>query len=193
MNNAKLRHFHNVKDFFTALSRMVQGTKFLKQAADGKRIAPALAEKIMLAVTSVNECAYCSYLHTQTALAAGVEEKRIREILSGAFDNGNPQETIALLYAQHWAESRGATAEQARTRLAEYYGPDLASQIEGYLRIIYMGNMCSNTTVFFEDKSVPKTGKAGLLPVYLLCKPIASSIRRRGIRLAGKRPECSDS
>jgi AhpD family alkylhydroperoxidase len=36
-------------------------------------IAPAFRERLMLAVTAVNCCRYCSFVHTRMALAAGME------------------------------------------------------------------------------------------------------------------------
>jgi AhpD family alkylhydroperoxidase len=182
-DNSRLRHFRSLKDFFTAAGKLASGTKFLRKAGNDDKLSAALAEKIMLAVTSVNECAYCSYLHTQTALRAGVDGGEIREILSGVFDNGTAEETTLLLYARHWADTRGNPSAEAGKKLLDLVGPGKAGQVEAYLRIIYMGNMCSNTAVFFEDKTVSKADKAGLLPVYLLCKPIAGSIRARGLKL----------
>lgn len=141
----------------------------------------------MLAVTAVNECSYCSFLHTQTALEAGVSKNEIDAILGGTIDSVNPDETEALLYAQHWADKYGQVSETARKKFVGFYGEDRANRIEGYIGIVYLGNMCSNTVVFYEDETIDRADKAGLLLAYLLCKPIASSIRNNGIKKAGKK------
>ena len=46
----------------------------------------ALREKVMLAVTSVNDCRYCSYVHTRLALANAVDLDELQQLLdSGTF------------------------------------------------------------------------------------------------------------
>jgi hypothetical protein len=56
-----------------------------------------------------------------------------------------PQEATALLYAQHWAETRGQPAPEARQRLIAAYGAEAAAHIEGVLRPIMLGNYWGNT------------------------------------------------
>jgi AhpD family alkylhydroperoxidase len=169
------------------MASLLQGTKYLRKADDDSKLPLPLSEKIMLAVTGVNECAYCSFLHTQTALEKGVSQSEIEDLLNGTLGGFDEREAPALLYAQHWADTYGNASVPAREKLTDFYGSEKALQIEGYIRLVYMGNMCSNTVVFFEDKNIPRAEKVGLLPTYLLCKPIAASIRNRGMKLAGKR------
>jgi AhpD family alkylhydroperoxidase len=181
MNNARLRRYHTVRDFFKGVGDMIVG---FRSAGKSRKLPASFAEKIMLAVTGVNECAYCSFLHTQNALASGVAKNEIDAILGGVFDEVLPEEVPALLYAQHWADTYGKVTVAAKKKLVDSYGEDMASQIEKHTRIVYLGNMCSNTVVFFEDKTIDRVDKAGTFPVYLLCKPIASSIRNNGMKKA---------
>ena len=44
------------------------------------RITPTQGEHLMLAISGVNQCAYCSYLHTQTALSKGVDLDTIQQV-----------------------------------------------------------------------------------------------------------------
>jgi AhpD family alkylhydroperoxidase len=166
---------------------MFTGVRSLRKIGGNERIPASLAEKIMLAVTAVNQCEYCSFLHTQTALEAGVTREEIAEILVGTFGSTDDEEAAALLFAQHWADTRGNPSEAARGKLEEVCGLAKARQVEAYIRIVHMGNMCSNTVVFFDDGAVPREEKAGLLPTYLLCKPIAASIRGRGAKRAAEK------
>ena len=43
-------------------------------------------ERTMLAVTEVNGCIMCSYVHTKLSLKAGLSNEDIKEILAGDLD-----------------------------------------------------------------------------------------------------------
>ena len=64
-------------------------------------IAPAFRERLMLAVTAVNRCRYCSFAHTRMALAAGVSNAEIAQILNQTVYDCPPDEALALAYAYH--------------------------------------------------------------------------------------------
>jgi AhpD family alkylhydroperoxidase len=184
MDNARLRHFHSIGDVFRGFGSVFTGVRLLKKQRGSAGISPSFAEKIMLAVTGVNECAYCSFLHTQTALEKGVTESEIGNMLVGVYDGCSIEETTALLFAQHWAETMGAVSAEAKKRFVDACGAETADGVEGYIRIVFLGNICSNTVVFYEDKTISPAEKKGMLFAYLLCKPIAASIRKRGTKLA---------
>ena len=59
----------------------------------------------MLAITAVDGCRYCSYFHARLALKAGIGQEEIGKLLSGDVSGCPKEETLAVLYAQHWAES----------------------------------------------------------------------------------------
>lgn len=117
----------------------------LRSAARSRRISRAFAEKIMLAVTAVNGCRYCSYGHAKSALASGVSQEEIDRILSGEIGHVGPQEAPALLFAQHYAESDGHPDPEAVQRLTETYGQERARDIQAYIRMITLGNLTGNT------------------------------------------------
>nr|WP_237713710.1 carboxymuconolactone decarboxylase family protein [Rhodococcus sp. P14] len=60
----------------------------------------------MLAVTEVNGCGACSYAHTKIALGAGMSSAEIRNILAGVLDDVPDSEVAAVLFAQHYADTR---------------------------------------------------------------------------------------
>ena len=71
--------------------------------------APALREKIMLAVSSVNECRYCQWGHTRLATAQGVPLDEVNEILGyQSLEARSSAEAAAILFAQDYAENHGA-------------------------------------------------------------------------------------
>ena len=46
-------------------------------------IPAAFRERLMMVVTEVNGCRYCSYFHARAALAAGVSQEELRSLLGG--------------------------------------------------------------------------------------------------------------
>ncbi len=117
----------------------------LRQATRGGRVSRAFAEKIMLAVTQVNGCRYCSYGHTRAALAAGVSREELQKLLAQDIGDFPQEEAVALAFAQHYAESGDRPAPEAWQRLVSYYGPQTARDILAYIRMITFGNLLGNT------------------------------------------------
>jgi AhpD family alkylhydroperoxidase len=111
----------------------------------GKPLDWAFRERLMLAVTAVNGCRYCSYGHARQALSAGVTPAEIEALAGGQFDGCPAEELPALLYAQHWAEADGHPDPAARARMSAIYGDEQARAIELALRIIRVGNLSGNT------------------------------------------------
>ena len=117
----------------------------LHTAARGGRVDKAFAEKIMLAVTRVNGCRYCSYGHTRAALAVGVNEVELQKLMAGDFSALPENQVVALTFAQHYAESNCQPDLAVLQRLVDYYGPETAQDILAYLRMITFGNLFGNT------------------------------------------------
>jgi AhpD family alkylhydroperoxidase len=109
------------------------------------RIDRAFSERIMLAVTQVNGCRYCSYAHARMALQAGIPEGDVRAMLQGDLSAASASELPALLFAQHYAETSGHPDAEAEQRLLETYGPDTARTILAHIRMIMMANLLGNT------------------------------------------------
>jgi AhpD family alkylhydroperoxidase len=117
----------------------------LRQAARSGSVGKAFAEKIMLVVTGVNGCRYCSYAHSRAALSAGVPEIELQRLLALDLGTFPEDEVIALTFAQHFAESRCCPDPAAWERLTTYYGNETANDILAYLRMITFGNLLGNT------------------------------------------------
>lgn len=99
-----------------------------------------LIERIMLAVTEVNGCAICSYAHAKMALEAGLSDTEIQKMLAGSSDGVPAEDLQAIMFAQHYADSRGFPSEEAWNRIVETYGLPKAKGVLGAVRIIMMGN-----------------------------------------------------
>jgi len=106
---------------------------------------PAFRERLMLVVTGVNDCRYCSYGHARMALSEGISEEEVEMLAEMAFEGSPAEEVPALLYAQHWAESDGQPDPAARASVEARYGEETLQRIEVILRMIRAANLLGNT------------------------------------------------
>ncbi len=109
------------------------------------RVSHTFIERIMLAVTQVNGCRYCSYAHTRIALKAGVPEDELRQLMAGQFAQSPATEIVALAFAQHYAEQAGQYDQITWQRLEDAYGSDAARDLLVYIRLISLANLYGNT------------------------------------------------
>ena len=106
----------------------------------------ALREKVMLAVTSVNDCRYCSYVHTGLALANAVDLGELRQLLdSGTFGDVDERDAVATLFAQHFADTTRHPSDAARAALARKFNAYQRLEIMAYIHAIYLANLCGNS------------------------------------------------
>lgn len=110
-----------------------------------RTLSHASAEKVMLAVTQVNGCRYCSYAHAGMALQAGVSEVELHDLLAGELDHIPPREQIAVLFAQHYAEQGDRYDAVAWQTLEQTYGAETAREMLVHIRLITFANLYGNT------------------------------------------------
>ena len=115
----------------------------------GFSLPPRFRERLYLAVIAVNGCRYCTYLHTRSALQAGLSREDVNFLLSGVAGNVPLEEAKALLYAQHWADKLGRPEAQAREALIAAYGATQARAIEMALVLIQIGSLSGNSFDYF--------------------------------------------
>ena len=139
------RRIYNINEFKAAIDDAFAHLPDMKRAMHAGRVDKAFSERIMLAVTQVNGCRYCSYGHTKAALSAGLTPEEIQALLAGEFSDAPPEQLPALLFAQHYAESEGNPDPEAWRRLVETYGPETAQDILANIRMIMVGNLSGNT------------------------------------------------
>jgi AhpD family alkylhydroperoxidase len=109
-----------------------------------RRVSRALAEKILLVVTGVNQCRYCAYAHTRLALRQGVAAPEIAALLALNLAGVSPAEVVALAFAQHYAATRGHSDPPALRHLYGVYGPAVGQDILNYTRLIQWANLTGN-------------------------------------------------
>lgn len=144
----------------------------LGQVRRAMRLDKAFGKRIFLAVTRVNGCRYCAYVHARTALAAGLAPDEVARLLAGEMGEVPPAEAVALAFAQHYAETAGRVDPAAWDRLVEVYGPPTAEAILVNIRLITMGNLWGNTLdafLFrFRGQAAPGSNPASELLVVLI-------------------------
>jgi AhpD family alkylhydroperoxidase len=140
------RRFESVGEIAGELSFLLGNWRsFVRMASGQGQVSPAFRERIMLAVTAVNDCRYCTFVHSLVALKEGFTRQEIASMLQGALEKAPQDEHQALLYAQHWADTRGHPEPEARQKLVETYGESRAKAIEVAIRAIMFGNYFGNS------------------------------------------------
>lgn len=139
-----MKRLYTPRDFYRFMNDMLSNVKDMRGARRKNLITIQFGERIMLAVTEVNGCRYCSYFHTQVALKAGMQGAEIRETLSGDFSQAPADEIPALCFAQHYAENAGKPEPEIVNQLIAIYGNEKSRAIIGYIRAIMIGNAWGN-------------------------------------------------
>ncbi len=102
---------------------------------------PQFVERLMLAVTEVNQCAACAYAHSRLALREGIAPE---EVL--AFVRGDPRfiradEAVAIAFAQHYADAKGTVDRRAYGQVLDTYGPEKTEVILAAIQLMMVGNI----------------------------------------------------
>jgi AhpD family alkylhydroperoxidase len=139
------KRFYTPRSFFRDLRELVAHRSEIRETARSGRVSRAFAEKIMMAVTAVNQCRYCAHYHARLALKEDIPPDEIARILSLELDDFPPEEAVALAFAQHWAETEGQPDPDAERRFLETYGPQVSADIMNWMRVITMGNLLGNS------------------------------------------------
>jgi AhpD family alkylhydroperoxidase len=143
------RTYKNLKELFSDLWFPIRNRKRLKEVTNKGLISPAFRERLMLAVTAVDGCRYCSYFHAKQALKSGLTPEEVSQLLSGDVNNCPEEEAVAVIYAQHWAESDAHPDPEAVRKLRQTYGVEKTESIHLMLRMIRLGNLLGNSWDYF--------------------------------------------
>jgi AhpD family alkylhydroperoxidase len=129
-------------DFRYLMSHRVQ----IRAAMRSDLVTPVFRERLMMAVTEVNQCRYCRAFHIQQARQAGIPAQEITAFLKGQIPDDVPEDQkLALCYAQHWAENDADPEPEFQDQVREAYGEEGFLAIDTALRMIRMGNLMGNT------------------------------------------------
>jgi AhpD family alkylhydroperoxidase len=139
------RIYHSLADLRSDFG-YVSGRRTMLRQAMRELISPGFRERLMLVVTEVNGCRFCTFVHAREALKSGVSPADLRGLLAGQIPADTPpDEYLALTYAQHWAETDARPSPEAVQKLVETYGEERAAAIDVLLRMIRVSNLLGNT------------------------------------------------
>jgi AhpD family alkylhydroperoxidase len=140
------RTYSGPVDFLRDVRFLVGSRSLVKATLRSGAISFGFRERLMMVVTEVNGCRYCSWYHSALSIKAGLSEDELRVLLAGQIPDGAPAEEIpALAYARHWAQTNAKPDPQAARALADTYSNERAAMINVILRMIRAGNLMGNT------------------------------------------------
>ncbi len=152
------KRIFTAKTFLKDFSSLLLNFPKMIEVVRNKKISRVFMEKIMTVTSAVNGCVYCIWFHSKMAVESGISEEQVRNMLNLQFQAGATEfETMALLYAQHFAETNRNPDHEMTRELIEYYGEETANHIFLVIRVIYFGNLYGNTwdAVLSRFKGVP--------------------------------------
>ncbi len=108
-------------------------------------ISKSFSESVSLAISQVNGCKLCSYTHAKNALKSGMSEEEVEFLLSGGFDNAPKEQLEALLFAQHYADTKGNPDPEIKQKLLDVYGEEKTKDIMASFLMMNLTNLHGNT------------------------------------------------
>ena len=129
---------YSVRETYWITHQAVRTLRFMGRSRVGRD--HQFRERIMLAVTEVNGCELCSFAHARFALAAGLSEEEVRHLLGGVAEGVPDDQLPALVFAQHYADSRGHPDVGVWQELVDVYGGADALGVLGAVRVMMWGN-----------------------------------------------------
>lgn len=135
------KRLYSVSEYYGILRYALKTMKYMKIGRRSGDLDKNFESRIMLAVTEVNGCEMCSYHHTSEALKNGMSEADIASLLNGNLSDVPEDESVAIFFAQHYAEYKGKPKRSAWKRLVATYGKEKALAIIAATRVIMVGNI----------------------------------------------------
>jgi len=194
MKNIKQRSTFTIPEMYRAVHLALISMDWLKTARKEDALPEDRMERIMLAVTGVNQCPLCSQAHSRMALEKGLDSGEIRKLLQGEDAEIPDKDLKAVLFARHYADTGGAVSEGALQTLAAEYGDTGSAGILGTVRVIMMGNalgipwslLLGRLKGIRDARSFPPRDLLQALAVLVIVP--AALIHMLFFRLSGKKP-----
>lgn len=125
------------------------GPRLLRLHLPATGMGRRLQESLWLAVTEVNGCRWCAYVHSGMAGASGMAPEDIELLLSAEDPAGlemlSADEQATLAYARAWAEQDGNPPPGMRNQARDRLGADGDRDLHALLAMIDFANRCGNT------------------------------------------------
>ncbi len=144
------KRIHNLKTQNEDIKKFIDHSDAFVEAKLNPVISKSFSESINLAVTQVNGCKLCSYTHAKNALKEGMTEEEVDMLMTGDFEKMPKEQLEALLFAQHYAESKGNPDTETQNRLLEIYGQEKTNDIMSDILLMTLTNLHGNTMEAFK-------------------------------------------
>jgi AhpD family alkylhydroperoxidase len=155
------RRFTSPQDALTDALRVVRTAPDLWRAYRGQ-LTPARREAVMVAVSKVNACAGCTWVHQRWALHAGISPTDLDAIGAGDLTAVDPVTRAAVVYATERAE-RGFRSpvdpDVAAIALARLGRPQLR-QVDAVARLMTFANLTLNTLQAARPARAARAGRS---------------------------------
>lgn len=146
------KRIFTIKEHIGIINHAAKSYGVLLHTKKHKLFNKKFKERIMLAVTEVNGCELCSYVHTKVALGSGMDSNEIKTILNGIKDDIPKDELVAVLFAEYFASSHEKVEKEMVERLIEEYGREKSKIICAILAMITMTNSMGIALALFKDR-----------------------------------------
>lgn len=128
-------------ELYRSFTYVPKAAAILNRNSKDRSVSGQLLEHLQLAITEVNGCAACSYQHTQMVLAQGMSNEEISSFLSGETDYIIAEEAKAIMFAQHFADSKGIPDRITYDSIVKEYGEREAEIMLSSCQVMIAGNM----------------------------------------------------
>jgi AhpD family alkylhydroperoxidase len=108
---------------------------------------PALRERVMVAVSRVNACRGCTFVHERWARRAGVTSDDLQAIGLGDLEALDSRDRAAVAYAAALAEARfrEPIAADLAARVSDHLTPEELAAVDALARMMALANLSANT------------------------------------------------
>lgn len=131
---------------FGDLGFLISRAPAMVRAMKNPEVGRDFIGKIMMVVTAINGCTYCTWFHAKQAVEGGMSDEEIRSMFDLQFEaSASEHELPGLLFAQHYAETNRQPDPEMTARLNAFYGETTARDIMLMIRAIFFGNLLGNT------------------------------------------------
>ena len=169
MENKQIPYFESLLEYFSLILKIIFHSASLLFVLPSNKLLLDFKEKLVLAITGINNCAYSSLLHTRIAIENGVKISGVKRLLEGKIETFPKDEYAALLYAKHWTETKGNVSDVERKKVINFFGLRETRILEAVIMSAHFSNMCSNTVTAYNEHMSEHRSFA----IFLLTSPFA--------------------
>lgn len=137
---------HSLQSFLAEGSWVVWNLPRLGRATLTNRVDGQFREKLLLAVTTANDCRYCVQFHGSVAGIVGIDDETIGRIQDADIEAAvSEAEQPALLFGLQYAETDGHPTPDMLAALEAAYDPTTVADIVAFTRAMHFANLLGNT------------------------------------------------